>query len=484
MSSNVGNAPGSKTPPVEIVEGPSPAVVRSPSDLLRLAVAVVLLVVLLILQWLSGDTLTTFATELLRGLGAIPTWILDVFVIAVRVLTVVGLVAGLLLALGHARWRELVTVALGVAIALVIVLLFDQFSPDATVPVIELDDVLGPLTSEGLPAAAGVAITSAALTAAAPWLQRQRRRAGWVLVLGLGFTQFLVTAISFDSLRAIVIGWVAGAAALVILGGPLRRPSGQAIADGLASVGVPLQRLERASVDARGSTPYFGVAAGGQRLFVKALGQDQRSADLLFRVYRKLQAKDLGDERPFSSLRRGVEHEALVALAARDAGIRTPRLAGFATAEPNAYVLAYEAIEGRSLDRVDADETTDDVLAAIWELVAHQRRHRIAHRDLRLANIFLAADGEVWMIDYGFSELAASDLLLATDVAELLASSTAQVGAARAVAAADATVGPDVLRTSLDRLHPWALGGATRTALARQPGMLDELRRQVEAATT
>ena len=38
--------------------------------------------------------------------------------------------------------------------------------------------------------------------------------------------------------------------------------------------------------------------------------------------------------------------------------------------------------------------------------------------------------------------------------------------------------------SSLDRLHPWALGGATRTALARQPGLLDELRGQVEAATT
>jgi hypothetical protein len=58
------------------------------------------------------------------------------------------------------------------------------------------------------------------------------------------------------------------------------------------------------------------------------------------------------------------------------------------------------------------------------------------------------------------------------------------VGAARAAAAAHATVGPDVLRTSLDRLHPWALGGATKAALARQPGTLDELRQQVEAATT
>jgi hypothetical protein len=44
-------------------------------------------------------------------------------------------------------------------------------------------------------------------------------------------------------------------------------------------------------------------------------------------------------------------------------------------------------------------------------------------------------------------------------------------------------VGPVVLHTSLDRLHPWALGGATRAALKEQPGQLDELRRQVEAAS-
>ena len=36
------------------------------------------------------------------------------------------------------------------------------------------------------------------------------------------------------------------------------------------------------------------------------------------------------------------------------------------------------------------------------------------------------------MIDFGFSELAASDLLLANDVAELVASSSVVVGAERA----------------------------------------------------
>ena len=91
------------------------------------------------------------------------------------------------------------------------------------------------------------------------------------------------------------------------------------------------------------------------------------------------------------------------------------------------------------------------------------RAHRIAHRDLRLANVFLADDGEAWIIDFGFSELAASDALLATDLAELLASSTTQVGAERAVAAGLAAVGPDAIVTALDRLQLPMLSGATRT---------------------
>jgi undecaprenyl-diphosphatase len=327
-----------------------------------------------------------------------------------------------------------------------------------------------------------VAVVSAVLTAAAPWLERRWRRLGWLLVVGMSVTRFLTSPVSFGSLHNFLVGWFSGAAVLVALGGPLRRPTGASIAGGLAAVGVPLARLEQASVDARGSSPYFGTAADGQHLFVKALGEDQRSADLLFRVYRWLNRRDLGDERPFSSLRRTVEHEALVALAARDIGIRTPRLVAFATADPHAFVLAYEAIEGRSLDRLEPDEVTDAVLAAIWEQVGRLREHRIAHRDLRLANVFLASDGAVWLIDFGFSELAASSLLLATDVAELLASSTLQVGPARAVAVAREAVGPEVLGAALERLHPWALSGATRTGMKERRGLLDDLRGQVTAA--
>ena len=89
------------------------------------------------------------------------------------------------------------------------------------------------------------------------------------------------------------------------------------------------------------------------------------------------------------------------------------------------------------------------------------------------------------MIDFGFSELAASDLLLATDVAELLASSTCRSGPERAPWRKPRWPSvPTALGGALDRLHPWALGGATRTSLPSTPGLLDELRRQVESATT
>jgi undecaprenyl-diphosphatase len=295
------------------------------------------------------------------------------------------------------------------------------------------------------------------------------------------FTRFFSSAISFDSFRAAFIGWVAGAGTLVLLGAPSRRPTADAVRRALAGVGLVLTELEAASVDARGSTPYFGAGPDGSRYFVKVLGEDQRSADLLFRLYRSIQRRDLGDERPFSSLRRAVEHEAFVALAARDLGVRTPRVRAVASVEPNGFVLAYDAVEGRSLDRLEPAQITDDVLEEIWGQVGKLRSHRIAHRDLRLANVFLGADGEAWMIDFGFSELAASDLLLANDVMELVASSSVVVGPERATAHAKATVDPTTLAEARDRLHPWAMSGATRSAIKSDPELLDDLRQRLDS---
>jgi undecaprenyl-diphosphatase len=456
---------------------------QSPADVLRLVVGLALLLALLLVAALFGDSVVGFASDLVRGFDAFPDWLLRASITALRVLTVATLVVGIAVTALRTGGRMVLTVALAIAAAVAVALLLDdvphleaQFAP-----VTQPDD-LGPLTDAGFPSAAGIAAMAAAVSAAAPWLSRSWRRWGWVTVWGMVLARFMTAPMTFDSAKSAVIGWTAGTAMLVILGAPTRRPTVPSLMQGLARGGLELESLKAASVDARGSTPYFGTAPDGTRYFVKALGDDQRSADLLFRIFRWVQRKDLGDERPFSSLRRAVEHEAFIALAARDLGVLTPRVAAFVSAEPNAFVLAYEAVDGRSLDGVPPEEVTDEILGQVWSHLAHLRRFRIAHRDLRLANLFLGADGRIWMIDFGFSEIAASDLLIANDVAELVASSSTVVGPERATAHAIASVDPITLAAARDRLHPWALSGASRTALKERPGLLDDLRARLVSA--
>ena len=87
-------------------------------------------------------------------------------------------------------------------------------------------------------------------------------------------------------------------------------------------------------------------------MFVKVLGESERAADLMYRLYRFLRLKDVGDDRPFSSLRRTVEHEALVSLVARDVGVRTPRMRGVVRVGVDSMLLAYDRIDGASIDAV------------------------------------------------------------------------------------------------------------------------------------
>ncbi len=132
-------------------------------------------------------------------------------------------------------------------------------------------------------------------------------------------------------------------------------------------------------------------------------------------------------------------------------------------------VLAYELVDGVSADA--ADDIADDVLVATWTAVHELHARRIAHRDLRLANIFIDTERRPWIIDFGFSELAASDQLLGTDVAELLASTAARVGPDRAVAAAHRATDLVELEVAMPWLQPLALSTATRKAIDGERGL-------------
>jgi len=456
-------------------------IARSPTDLLRLVVSVVVMLVLLLFGLLYDTEIVRATGELTVGFSSFPSWFITLVGSGARIFALVLLGVGVVSTVLTRRLRPVASLATGVVIGGVLFALLNPLIDARAAAIIEVDSSVSVVGHPEFPTAIGLAVTAAAVTAVGPWAARSWRRAGWALVLVLAASRFVVAPLSFETTVGLLAGWVGGSAAVVILGAPVRRPSGTQIKAGLTAVGVDLASMRKAGVDARGSTPYFADDTDGNALFVKALGSDERSADLLFRMYRSILPRRLGDERPFSSLRRAVEHEALVALAARDVGIRTPRLRAFATAEELGFVLAYEAIAGRSFDRLEPVEVTDEILGAVWSALVELRAHGIAHRDLRLANIFLSDDGEVWMIDFGFSELAASDLLLATDVAELLSSSSLQVGVERAVRIGAAIAGPDVVRSSRPRLDTKFLSGATRTGMNEDPSVPPALRAAVDA---
>jgi glycosyltransferase 2 family protein len=454
---------------------------RAPADILRLGVGLLALVGVLVVGLTAGDSVSSFVADLLGGLRRLPSWLVQVLAVLAHLSVLLAVALPVVLALRHRSLTAvLVALAAGVVGAALAVVLIEWVDVEAAF-VTGLDDPLGAAGRSGSATPAGLAALTAVVASVAPWVERRVRWLAWAAVLAGAASLFLTSPIGFGTVLALLTGWVVGTAAVVLTGTPSYRPTGESIAAGLAVAGVPLQELKQASLDARGSTPYFATAVDGTKLFVKALGADERSADLMFRAYRRLQPRDLGDEKAFSSLRRAVEHEALVAFAARDVGVRTPRVVAFASAEPNGFVLAYEAVAGRSLDRVPAEDFGDDLLDGVWEQLVMLRRHQIAHRDLRLANVFLGDDGALWMIDFGFSELAASELLLANDLAELIASSSTIVGPERAVAAASRAVGADS-KAALTRLQLPMLSGATRTALKADPGSLERLRATLTAA--
>jgi len=222
------------------------------------------------------------------------------------------------------------------------------------------------------------------------------------------------------------LGILAGALTALLVKTPSQTPTAQEVAEALGRSGIAVASVRAASVDARASVPWFVTTDEGRKLFVKTQSPENRAADLLFRLYRWMRLRHPGDDWPEPSLRRAVEHEAFVALASWCNGVRTPQLITVAEIGPNAMLLAYERIVAHTL--ADEDAESDALMRRVWEAVARLQEKGIAHRDLRLANIMVDGKGEIWLIDFGFAELAAHQDLLDRDLAELLASTAARVG--------------------------------------------------------
>ena len=321
------------------------------------------------------------------------------------------------------------------------------------------------------------------VVAAAPWLSRPWRRAAWLTLLLAAVVRVLAgTALPMQLILALATGVTVGAAVLVTFGVPDRRIGPGEIAAALRRAGVPVTSVRPAEVETKGSRKFTAVTADGRRLFIKALGSDQRDADLLYRAYRAVRLRNVGDSRPAASLFHAVERQALVGVMAERAGVSVPGVDRIVRVGDTA-LLVLDWVDGSPLDRLQADQVGDDLLARLWAEVGRLHQAGIAHRSLRAANVLVSPAGQPTIADFSFSELAATPRQRDLDVAELLASLAVLVCEDRAVSTAAKVLGAEGVAPAVPLLQPLALSAATRRAVKRQDGLLTRTRAAAAAAS-
>ncbi len=132
---------------------------------------------------------------------------------------------------------------------------------------------------------------------------------------------------------------------------------------------------------------------------------------------------------------------------------------------------------------------SDGVLDDVWTELRTLHAARVAHGKLDARHVLVAHTGpttQVRIVGFDFAASSARFRQTAGDVAQLLAATTAIVGAERAVAAAVRVVGKETVASALPVLQPAALSGWTHDALGGRDELddrLDELRRVGSDAT-
>ena len=457
----------------------APARYRHPGDVIRLIAAVLVLAAAAVIAALLPALLRPAAA--VTGVGS-ATAAGRVLTGLVQVLIAAAALVLLAAALRYRRFRVLVTVAGGFTVAAALMAGITYLAgPGGAAPAGLRQGSW--LAGAGFPDPAVLAGLAAVVVAAAPWLSRPWRRACWAVLLLVGAAR-LVTGglLPLQLVLALAAGVTVGAGLLVVFGVPDRRMGPAGVAAALRAGGVPVGQVSGPLRAAKGSRPFEAVTGDGRGLFVKVAGSDQRDADLLYRAWRGIRLRGVGDTRPAASLVKAVEHEALLGVMAERAGVAVPHVGQVIRAGDGSVLLTMDLVAGMSLDQVPAGRITDQLAGALWREVGRLHQARIAHRSLHGSNIMIGPDGCPVLADFSFAELAATSRQRAIDVAELLTWLAGRIGPDRAVAAAAAAIGAGGVAAAVPLLQPLALSAGTRRAIKGQDALLKRTRAAAIAA--
>lgn len=457
---------------------------RHEADVTRFALGLLLTLGTLALTALRPDSVRALSADLVLLVRRIPAPVADALIGVGQLLAILVPVLGLAAVVRRAGSRLLVTAVVAAGAAASVVALLQGWLDRVAPP--ELFTTTTWIIGSGFPSGAYLSGVTGAAVVVAPVLRRPWRRAVVLSIAALAIVRVLTAAvIPFHVVTHLAIGGTVGAAILVVGGAPMRRLALGEVARALGAAGTPVGRLRERIDDRDRSRRFHADSEDGRPLVVTVLGVDERDADLLNRVVRALRFKGLDDDRPGWSQERVAQHEALCTLAAAHAGAVVPSLEVVTATPQGDGVIAFEAVpDAVRLDRLPAEEITDEVLRAVWRAIEPLQRRRIAHRWLAPRHLLVrrltgGVGGEVEVVvdQFRWARLGADDARLGIDLAQALVGVTGLVGPQRAVEAAVAELGPDRVATVLPYLQAPLLprglrdvlrDGSTREALVAQ----------------
>ncbi|RSS55967.1 lysylphosphatidylglycerol synthase transmembrane domain-containing protein [Streptomyces sp. WAC01280] len=462
----------------ERVSGDEPllaARVHRPSDLMRLLAGLLAIALVIAIAAFAHATTSGLEEDINKGAVGAP----DVFVkIAGLVSSIAVLLVPVAFAIERLIKRDGLRIADGVLAAVLahgVTLAVDLWVAQAAPGTIQ-DALTQPQSGGGLtdPVHNYLAPVIAYMTAVGMARRPRWRVSLWAVLLLDAFTMLVAgytTALSI--ILTVLIGWTVAYGTLYAVGSPNVRPTGQTLLAGLRRVGFrPVTALraegvpDASDIGDRGRR-YIVTLEEGAPLDVTVVDREQQAHGFFYRMWRRITLRTITTRRSIVSLRQALEQEALLAYAAIAAGANAPKLIATSELGPDAVMLVYEHIGGRSLDSLDDKEITDELVRGAWRQVRALQSRRIAHRRLAGDAILVDRSGRVFLTDLRGGEIAAGDLILRMDIAQLLTTLGLRVGAERAVAAAVEILGPDSVADCLPLLQPIALSRSTRATLRR-----------------
>ncbi|PJN31743.1 TIGR00374 family protein [Streptomyces sp. CB02613] len=454
-----------------------PARVHRPSDLMRLLIGIAAIGVLFAIAAFAQGTTTGLEDDISKGTEQAPDLLIK---LAGLVSSIAVLLVPVAFAIERLIKRDGLRIADGVLAAVLAhgVTLATDLWVSRTAPGTIQDALTQPQTAGGLtdPVHGYLAPVIAYMTAVGMARRPRWRVVLWVVLLLDAFAMLVGGYTTpFSIILTVLIGWTVAYGTLYAVGSPNVRPTGQHLMAGLRHVGFrPVAAMRTEDTPDKDGTDqgdrgrrYLVTLEDGPPLDVTVVDREQQAQGFFYRAWRRITLRTLTQRRSIQSLRQALEQEALLAYAAIAAGANAPKLIATSELGPDAVMLVYEHIGGRSLDQMEDEEITDDLVRSAWRQVKALQSRRIAHRRLTGDALLVDRSGRAFVTDLRGGEIAAGDLVLRMDVAQLLTTLGLRVGAERSVAGALAVLGPDAVADCLPLLQPIALSRSTRATLRR-----------------